>query len=748
MADNTGFTEAQKQFEKAKQAYENRGKVSAEETQRLLREYHAARRDMTERTPSGALAAGFLRTAGDTLFGLPDLAVEGVNWLRGKTGEEATPTLGSLFRGATGQSEGPKAPSLADAYNAPGYVAATYAVGSLAKTGWKAFKDRQVMKRAEDLLGELNPEERNLFSKWMVKGQGSSSPEVASMLEKLRTNPKYAELFTAMEKEASKQALSGILPRASTQTSEEAASGIARTIQNKLDTVKNARREAGNEAFAKAYKAAGDEGFIDTTNTRATIESLRKKFPDNAGIQAYLTKLEQKLVPSFEVPGSAPTSYVVRPGEAARTIPGSPSRTSSYTQSAVEYDSLGLPKPRPTTITTEFTVPGVPATSIPGTPDVMGVIPGREGFTATKSPVKLTVDRIQGFLHEFGKRAEGSDSIVTQLSLDDMKQVNSALFSGLKKDLSAATKTGTTEQKKAAGYLVQAREQYAKASQAYDDLIAQGIPKWLQGKAPNEVTLEELTAAYQNTNPAQRQLFRSWVGENRAESLQALDKNVFNDFLKGTYKKLDDGTFGYDLGAIADKWNKLSETDPNKAGQVADALGMNASEFSKRMKDASIFTRKINIGVEAGAKQPIPGDLVSSVSAAVGSTPAGYQGAKVTQVSLEAVNQLFKKRGLSEEQLMKVILSDEGKQFLKEASLSPQSAKTLEGLIKVEQSTLPGTAASLMTSVAPSPKTAEEPAQETNWQLPPELGGASEQAAPAQSVPAPSQQWELPPELR
>ncbi len=673
MADTKGFEEAQKRFEKAKQAYENRGKVSSSETQRLLREYYAARRDMVERTPSGALGAGMLRTAGDVVFGLPDLVTEGANWLARQAGAGyQAPTLGGLFRQATGQSEGAKSPELADYYNAPGYAAAAYGIGSLAQIGWKAFKDRQLMKRAEDLLGDLNPTERNIFSNWMVKGQGSSSPEVSAMLEKLRVNPKYSEFFTAMEKEASKEALKGIVPRASTQTSEEAAVGIARTIQNKLDSVKDARKMAGNESFDKAYKVAGDAAFVDTNNTRAAIAELRGRYPDNAGVQAYLTKLEEK---------------------------------------------------------------------IPSGIDTLTNLPVTE---------KLTVPRIQGFLHEFGKKAEGSDSVITQLSLDDMKIVNSKLFGGLKQDLLDATKTGTTEQKKAAGYLVQAREQYAKASEAYDDLIAKGVPKWLQNKAFNEVTLEDLTKAYQKTNPAERQLFRSWVGENRAESLQALDKNVFNDFLKGTYKKLDDGTFGYDLGSMADKWSKLYETDPNKAGQIADALGTSANEFSKRMRDASVFTRKIQVGAEAAAKQPIPGELVSSVSAAVGSTPASYQGAKLTQVGLEAVNQIFKNRGLSEEQLMKIILTDEGKQFLKSAALSPQSAKTLENLTKFEGAALPGTSAALMSSVAPAPVVGKPKEVEPQWALPPELGGS---VSPASLPPPPamqedSTQWQLPPELR
>jgi hypothetical protein len=670
MADTTGYEEAKKRFEKAKEAYE-KGKDSAstKEVQSLLANYYKARRDMQERTTSGALGAGMLRTAGEVVTGIPDLITEGVNWMAKKAGADfQAPTLGGLFRQATGQSEGPKAPELADAYNAPGYVAAAYGVGSLAKMGWKAFRDRQLMKRADALLGELNPSERNIFQQWMVRGQGSSSPEVAALIEKVRINPRFSEMFSAMEGAAAKEALKGIRPTGGSQTPQEASSGIARSIQNKLDGVKKARQEAGNASFDKAFKLAGDAPFVGTDNTIATINKLRSQYPDNTGVLGYLDKLENKI----------------------------------------------------TTNTTGIAV-----------------------------PEKLTVQRLQGFLHEFGKKAEGSDSVVTGLGLDDMSRVNKALFGGLRTDLSDTLKTATNlNEKKAAGSLIQAREQFRKASEEYDTLIAQGVPKWLQNKSINEVSIEDLTQAYTGTNPAQRKIFREWVGENRAESLKAIDKAVFDDFLSGSYKKLPDGTLGYDLGSVADKWDVLKNTDPNKAGQLVDSLGVGANEFSRRMKDASVFTRKIRIGSETAETAPIVANTARALTAAVGSTAAGYQGAKMTDLGLEAVNQLFKKRGLTEEQLMKVLLTDSGKQFLKEASLSPQSAKTLESLMAVENTALPGTLPALSAAVAPAAvaETPQEP-DISAYELPPELQTPSPDAV-QEAAPTDTTQWELPPEMK
>lgn len=744
MAENKQYLDAVKRLEKAQAAYEAEPNKGSAIGQQKLREYYAARRDVVERTPAGAVGAGMIRTAGEVVTGIPDLITEAANWLARKAGAEyQAPTIGGLFRQATGQSEGPKTEELAGYYSAPGYVAAgvgAVQLGLLAKEGWKAFKDNRLMKKADELLGELDPADRNLFSKWMVRGQGSSSPEVAAMLEKVRGNPKYAELFSALEQEAGKTALKGLRPSGGAQTPEEAATGIAKTIQDKLNSVKKARSSAGNDAFDKAFKQAGDNAFVETNNTRATINKLREQYPDNEAVQAYLTRLEDKLVPTINVAPTRGSTYVVRPGEQTRTIPGAPSRVDQATEIITEYDAFGLPRQR--TVTRDIPVAPIPATTIPGSPAVMGTIPGRQGFSVQAEPQKLTIQRLQGFLHEFGKKAEGSDSVVTGLSLDDMKRVNSALFSGLKSDLADTVKTaGNVSEKKAAGYLIQAREQFRKASEDYDNLIAQGVPKWLQGKAINEITLEDLTKAYQNTNPSQRQLFRDWVSENRAESLKAIDKAVFDDFLANTYKKLPDGTFGYDLGSIADKWQTLKATDPNKAGQVADALGINANEFSQRMKDASVFTRKIQIGAQKVDEELVPSKLKTDVAAAVGATPAGYQGAKVAQLSLDAVNEIFKKRGLNEEQLMKVLLTPEGKDFLKNAALSPQSTKTLESLIKVEQ---PSQFSMPAFSVLAAPAAQGPVMEQPQWELPPEFSGAAQQTM----METETQQWDLPPELK
>ena len=621
----------------------------------------------------GEFGSGVVSAATGLLTGIPDLAIGGYNLYQ----EKRSPTLSELIAGKKGLfgEEAGKLPSLRERtlefagmtpeatskegtllQSAPDIAVGVVGLTQLAQFGWKAFKDRKLMSKADELLGELNPSERNMFQNYMVRGQGSSSPEVAAMIEKVRKNPKYSELFTAMENEAAKEALKGIQPRASVQTPEEAATGIAKTIKDKLEAVKNARKTAGNEAFEKAFNKAGDVPFVETTATRATIQKLREQYPDNDSVLSYLNKLENKLLVD------TPTGAV---------------------------------------------------------------------------PDKLTVQRLQGFLHEFGKKAEGGDSVVTGLALDDMKRVNNALFGGLANDLSNTTKVASNvDQKKAAGYLIQARNQYKTASEEYDALIAQGIPKFLQNKSFNEITIEDLTKAYQQTNPAQRQQFREWVGENRAESLKAIDKQVFDNFTKDAYKKQPDGTFTYDLGAISDKWNTVKATNPNLAGQVVDALGTNASEFSKRMKDAAVFTRKIQIGTAPVDEAVVSGGLARDIEALAG-TVGGYQIGKATRLTTDAVNAIFKDKGLTEQQLMSVLLSAEGKRFLQNAAISPQSKSTLQSLVDLDKASpiLPFAAA---TTALP---TTQQPTQQPTIEMPPNI------ELPPELMSMPSTNIELPPEI-
>ena len=301
---------------------------------------------------------------------------------------------------------------------------------------------------------------------------------------------------------------------------------------------------------------------------------------------------------------------------------------------------------------------------------------------------KLTVQQIQNKMREFGAQIGGSDAAVNSLSVNTKDLINKAVFAGLKVDLNAVKTVGNTADQKAIGYLIKARDDYSKGTQAYNDLIAKGIPKFLRDKPINEIEFPDLVNAYEGLTGSQRKLFRTWVGENRAESLQAIDKAVFDNFKNKAFKEVRGGKQSYDLGVMAREWERLRKTDPEKAAMLTDALGTNASEFSKRMKDALVFTRKMEVGAQKAGTAVVPGQ---QQAAALAGAVGGYPAAKVTDLTIEAINASMKKNGISDETLMKLLLTDEGASFLKTASLSPQGRETLEKLTSLNRATIPET---------------------------------------------------------
>ena len=346
---------------------------------------------------------------------------------------------------------------------------------------------------------------------------------------------------------------------------------------------------------------------------------------------------------------------------------------------------------------------------------------------------KLTVQQIQNKMREFGAQIGGSDAAVNSLSVNTKDMINKAVFAGLKGDLNSVKTVGNAADQKAIGYLIKARDEYSKGTQAYNDLVAKGIPKFLRDKPLNEIEFPELVKAYEGLTGSQRKLFRTWVGENRAESLQAIDKAVFDNFKNKAFKEVRGGKQNYDLGTMAREWERLRKTDPEKAAMLTDALGTNASEFSKRMKDALVFTRKMEVGAQkAGAT--IPGQQqASALAGAVG----GYPAAKVTDLTIEAINATMKKNGISDEMLMKLLLTDEGASFLKTASLSPQGRDTLEKLTSLDRATIPETVSWLaagrpaVNEMRGAETTPETAVAEEEIVIPDELPAEFMQGAPA-----------------
>jgi hypothetical protein len=297
---------------------------------------------------------------------------------------------------------------------------------------------------------------------------------------------------------------------------------------------------------------------------------------------------------------------------------------------------------------------------------------------------KRTIEQVQGVLSEFGKKASAGDNLIKDLSISDERIISSAIFGGMKDDVATALKTATGADKSALNLLNAARDKVSKASQAYNDAIAQGMPAFLHNKTLAEISPEDLYKTYMGLTPTQRGTMRSWVSNTDQAALDVLDQQVYTNFVNQAKKTNPLGVETVDLSTLAKNWRELGNI-PGGQDALATALGVKASEFGQRMKDAELFTRKMSVTQQTEQPTIAPG-TIRETQAAIGGV-VGYSPAKLGQLAMDAFNSLTSK-GLSEEQLMKVLLTPEGGKFLKSASLSPRSEKALTDLLSTEQSNL------------------------------------------------------------
>jgi hypothetical protein len=317
------------------------------------------------------------------------------------------------------------------------------------------------------------------------------------------------------------------------------------------------------------------------------------------------------------------------------------------------------------------------ATEVPVNPEQVAL---RGATGPIEMTNKRTVEQVQGVLSEFGKKASVGDNLIKDLSISDEQIITSAIFGGMKQDLRAAVRTSSGSDRAALNLLSEARDRVAKSSEAYNEAIAQGLPKFLQNKSLIEVSPEQLFQAYKELTPAQRGTMRSWVSKNDSEALSVLDKQVFDEFVNSARTPNALGVETVNLELMAKNWRGLNTVDKDA---LATALGTNASAFSDRMKDAELMTRKMS--VSKPSEPPIvSGEVVREASAVLGAG-LNYGASKVGQLGLDIVNS-FSKNGLNEDQLMKALLTPEGAKFLKTAALSPRSANVLTDLTKMENS--------------------------------------------------------------
>lgn len=512
----------------------------------------------------------------------------------------------------------------------------------LVKGGVSGLQARGQQKKIDEYRSLLPAKDANTFSEFMLRGQGSSDPFIAADIARLSSSPKYLELINALNEGASAKAVSGMAPKAAPLTAEQSKVGIIQSIQNKLEGIRDSKADS---LFEKAKGYGAGQGLVDPTITLSKIDGLIGRYSAQATPNAeraveVLTGIRDRLSPSFTTQGSAGTSV-------------------STTRKVTGMDAAGMP------IVTE-----VP-TNIN--------VPGAQPYNVQRGPQKLTVEQVQGLLSEFGKKASAGDNLIKDLSISDERIISSAIFGGMKDDLASATKTATGNDKAALNLLNTAREKVSKASVAYNDAIAQGMPAFLQNKTLSEISPEQLFSTYSSLTPSQRATMRSWVSNTDEAALSVLDKQVFDNFVSSAKMPNATGIDTIDLATLAKNWRAL---DPIAKDSLVTALGTNSTEFGKRMSDAEVMTRKMRTNVP-GVEATIAPSTVREASAVLGAG-GGYGVAKVGQLSMDLVNS-FTKNGLTEDQIMKALMTPEGASFLKNAAISPRSATVLEDLTKMEQ---------------------------------------------------------------
>jgi hypothetical protein len=533
-------------------------------------------------------------------------------------GSSAIPSVGAkgLLLG-TGLSAGDVA--LSQATGAPeGLVSGVYAIGNLTRSGFKGVQSlRESRKLNKFIEDNIPPEGQNAFRQFMLRGQGSDSPVIAAAIQKLRTNPEYAELFAKFDKAASDFATKGMTPTSRLTNKQDVTASVATRVQNEINGLAKQRSEAGGRVFEQAKGYGADKPLVDTTNTVKNIDDL-------------IARYSAKSTPNAD-----------RAVEVLKSI-----KDRLLTPNALNPEQAAFA--------------GVAGTM--------------------QTTTKRNIDQVQGVLSEFGKKASTGDSLIKDLAISDERIISSAIFGGMKDDLAEALKTAKGSDAAALNLLNLGRKQIKVASDNFNDVISQGMPAFLKDKPLSAISYEDLYSNYKGLNEYQRAKLRAYVGNTDQEALNFMDRNIFQDFVKAAQGKNDAGVLTTDLEKLATNWKSLSD---NERAALVTALGVNAKEFDQRMSDALTFTRRMKVAQPASeAEKLISPDLQRGLSATVGAG-GGYAPAKGVDVAMTTINELFKKQGLSDEQLMRMLLTPEGAAFLRQGSLTGASRNTLDALTKI-----------------------------------------------------------------
>jgi hypothetical protein len=571
----------------------------------------------------------------------------------------------------------------------------SYLAAFLGRSGWKGMKSWREGRKFDDLLNKLPedmPElERNALKRFMLTGQGSDNGIVAAAMQKLETKPEFAEMLKKLREGATEQTLSGMRPEGGKLTKEQAGTGLVQTIQNKLDGLKETVAKTIFDPdrlslYDKAKGYGGGKAIVDPTKTVDNIDKLIKEFeakntPDAENSIKALKAVRERFAPTFTTEARGSTQYVVDQGITGNTVAGTPAGTRIENRVVTTYDSLGIPQTK--TVQVEVPYSGTPAFTSAGKAPTMGTIPGAPSITVQQNVRPVTIEQVQGVLSEFGKKASTEDRLLQNLSISSEQRISSAIFGGMQDDIKAALGAVTDpNDRKALTLLRDARTQTAAAAERYNNAVAQGMPAFLKDVNPASLDFSTLAAQYEKLTPPQRASVRQWVGDTDPEILKQFDRQVYTNFLD----KARDADGMVDLGKLTSLWNSTKTADRDA---VVTALGVNAGEFNARMRDATAFNNRIRVA-QPSAEANVISEAAPPLARLAGST-IGYTAHQGVMLTADVAKQLLDKTKLTDDQLMKLLLSNEGADFLKTQKLTPGSAELLDKITKVTAPTAPAT---------------------------------------------------------
>lgn len=293
------------------------------------------------------------------------------------------------------------------------------------------------------------------------------------------------------------------------------------------------------------------------------------------------------------------------------------------------------------------------------------------GVTNVVQTNKMTIPQLQSWLTDFGKKAAGGESLITDVSIGTQQKIASTIFGGLKDDLKGLAQSKNVDERAVANLMMGASKQTRQAVEKYQGAIAQGLPAILKDKNIASIDTDTLLNTISGLSAGQQKNLFGVLKNTAPEDLKRIQQVNYDNFVQGARTVLPDGTTGVDLKLLAKKFNTLPSEEQSK---LALSLGTSLDDFSGKMKDAeSFFKYQQAYAGKAADSKVNPAELSQAAYALTGGS---YTGGKVGAMMGNIWNSI--KGGLNDEQTLNFLMSPETKGILRESVMSPNSQKTLD----------------------------------------------------------------------